>query len=516
VIIDERCAAFVALGMSSQSQKPVALICTSGTALLNYAPAIAEAFYREIPLIVISADRPEEWIDQDDCQTLHQFGVYGQLVKQSVNVTDDDLDSTHWMANRQINDAIVCALSGRQGPVHINVQLDAPLTREVQDVNDYTRAINCILPEPTISTTLARQLANETKSPAKVLVAVGFSKPNQKLNKALKKIAQLSNIVVVAEAQSNIYFSECIHNIDSIFSITRTEILETLKPEIVITLGGSLLSQSLKKWLRETEGLQHWHVGVRGMSTDCFKKLTRRIELPAETFLAQLASGLMPYKSLNSDYSHLWHKVSSTAKLAHDAFAKAAEWSDLLVVDKIIGLLPPKCNLQLSNGTAVRYAQLTDYTHLHRIDCNRGVSGIDGSTSTAIGAAMAYDGLTVLITGDMSAQYDMGALAMHNMPKNFRMIVIDNGGGNIFRYIKPTSQLPECEDYFAAHVHLPLRQLADGFGFEYFEAHDIESLETSLSNLLSPSDHPAILAVFTSGKISADIFKKYLTQYKSN
>jgi 2-succinyl-5-enolpyruvyl-6-hydroxy-3-cyclohexene-1-carboxylate synthase len=172
--------------------------------------------------------------------------------------------------------------------------------------------------------------------------------------------------------------------------------------------------------------------------------------------------------------------------------------------------------LQISNGTAVRYAQLCQYRHIHRIDCNRGVSGIDGSTSTAIGAAMAYSGMTVLLTGDMSAQYDLGALATSNIPAQFRMIVISNDGGSIFRFIKPTSSLPECNECFAANVRLPLKQLADGFNFNYLEASNETQLNEALHKFFAPSDRPAILNIITSGDSSAEIFRKYLTRYKNN
>jgi 2-succinyl-5-enolpyruvyl-6-hydroxy-3-cyclohexene-1-carboxylate synthase len=513
VVIDERCAAFVALGMASQLQSPVALVCTSGTAMLNYAPAIAEAFYREVPLIVITADRPAEWIDQDDCQTIHQFEAYGKLVKQSINVSDALSESALWMANRKINDAIISATSGRKGPVHINVQLDTPLTATVDVTDEQFRIVQSIFPEPAVSTSLARILAAELKAPAKILIAVGFNPPSQKLNKALKKISQLSNVVVIAEAQSNIYFNECIHNIDAIFSVTPSERIDDLKPDYVITLGGSLLSQPLKKWLRSLQNVQQWHVGEKGLSVDCFTHLSKRIEVPAYTFMAQLASGLMPFKTMASNYANMWHKASSNASILHAQFVKDLNWCDLLAVTNIVSMLPDKCNLQLSNGTVVRYAQLANYSHLHRIDCNRGVSGIDGSTSTAIGAAIAYDGTTVLITGDMSAQYDLGALAIHDIPKQFKMIVIDNDGGNIFRYIKPTSKLPECNDYFAAHVHLPMQHLAEGFGFDFYEASDMLSLKTSLARLLATSSKPSVLVVHTSGEFSASILKKYLTQH---
>lgn len=517
VVIDERSAAFIALGIASQSRMPVALICTSGTAMLNYAPAIAEAFYREIPLIVISADRPEEWIDQDDCQTIHQSGAFGKLVKQSFNIdAENTAPAKQWMANRYLNDAIICASNGRKGPVHINIQLDAPLTSSCEDPNSDFRKIECIVAEPTISTTQARAIAAELAAPCKVLIAVGFNSPDQKLNRALSRLAQMPNVTVIAEAQSNIHNVSAIYNTESIFSILTDDERQALEPDIVITIGGSILCQTFKNWLRKIPNLRHWHVGVRGSSTDCFKHLEKRIELPAQSFMPQLASGMQIYKCLESNYAELWANASAKAQSKHDSFVAQTPWCDLKAINKVIASIPGKCNLQISNGTAVRYAQLCQYRHIHRIDCNRGVSGIDGSTSTAIGAAMAYSGMTVLLTGDMSAQYDLGALATSNIPAQFRMIVISNDGGSIFRFIKPTSSLPECNECFAANVRLPLKQLADGFNFNYFEASNETQLNEALHKFFAPSDRPAILNIITSGDTSAKIFREYLTRYKNN
>jgi 2-succinyl-5-enolpyruvyl-6-hydroxy-3-cyclohexene-1-carboxylate synthase len=307
-----------------------------------------------------------------------------------------------------------------------------------------------------------------------------------------------------------------VHNAESIFSTLSVADREQLAPDIVITVGGSILCQTLKTWLRSLPGLRHWHVGVRGTSTDCFKCLERRIELPAHTFMPQLASGMQIFKDTWSSYASIWRDASAQARKMHSSFVKNAQWCDLKAIDMAMSVLPQKCNLHVSNGTAIRYAQLADYRHIHRVECNRGVSGIDGCTSTAIGAAMAYNGMTVLLTGDMSAQYDIGALATHGIPANFRMIVISNGGGGIFKFIKPTSSLPECNECFAANVHLPLKQLADGFGFDYYEACNENKLTVALRGFFEVSDKPAILNIVTSGDVSAQIFKNYLTRYKSN
>jgi 2-succinyl-5-enolpyruvyl-6-hydroxy-3-cyclohexene-1-carboxylate synthase len=191
---------------------------------------------------------------------------------------------------------------------------------------------------------------------------------------------------------------------------------------------------------------------------------------------------------------------------------KSVEWSDIKAFDIIFSNIPKKWNIHLSNGTSIRYAQLFDTTIFRRCECNRGVSGIDGSTSTAIGASVACPVTTLLITGDMSAQYDIGALALKQVSPRFKMIVINNGGGGIFRFIKSTSQLPELDEYFACQTNLPLAQLAEGFGFDYYNASNENELKRNLKLFVNKNDKPAILCINTPANESATILKNYFTQ----
>ena len=173
VIVDERSAAFVALGMAQQLGEPVMLVCTSGTAVLNYAPAIAEAYYQKLPLIVVSADRPKEWIDQDDSQTIRQFEVLSQFVKKSYDIParcNDDI--ARWYANRIVNDAMIEAMSGRKAPVHINVQLDEPLAG-LSEYEGSQRVIEMIAPSQSVSGCDMEKLLDEAVG-KDILVIAGF------------------------------------------------------------------------------------------------------------------------------------------------------------------------------------------------------------------------------------------------------------------------------------------------------------------------------------------------------
>lgn len=515
IIIDERSAAFIALGIASMLNKPVALVCTSGTALLNYAPAIAEAYYRKLPLIVISADRPYEWIDQDDSQTLRQYEALSNYVKSSYDIPDQcNNETTRWYINRIINDALITANSGRKSPVHINIQLDEPLNRTIKHKLGEERKIELLSPDNTISDENLSPIIHKLTTSQKILIIAGFSQPDTQLNNALATLSRQKNITILTESISNLKCNKFITSIDRTLSIMSEAERNEMYPDIVITLGGALISRHIKQYLRSLQNkFEHWHVGLTNTTIDCFKSLTKRIEILPSAFFSRISSIIKQKKiQSKSDYAEQWRKYATFAKEMHSEYLKVAQWSDLKALDIVFKTLPNSCNIQLSNGTVVRYAQLFDTSKFIRSDCNRGVSGIDGCTSTAIGASLTSKNTTVLITGDMSAQYDIGALAANCISPRFKMIVINNGGGGIFRFVQSTSTLPELEEYFVASPQLPLRQLASGYGFKFFEASNSKELKSAIKHFISENVQPAILQINTPGKESADVLTGYFNR----
>lgn len=513
VVIDERTAAFFGLGIALQTGRPVALICTSGSAVLNYGPAMAEAYYRHVPLIVISADRPQEWIDQDDSQTIRQTGVLDNIVKGSFDIgveTGSRIQAD--FINRTVNDAILLALRAPWGPVHINVRLDEPLG-ELAEADD--RSPRVIGRNGACALRLAEQEAAEMAarvSGRRTLVIAGFGNPDHETDKAIEAFAKVSGAVIMCEAQSNLHVPSALCHIDAVLSSLSEDELERMKPQLVITLGGSLVSRMVKSYLRRVAGLEHWHIGSQPHSVDCFMALTRRVEIaPAEVF-DSMTSRISRVSDDNLSFRDSWLSAAAkSAKRVADFFAECP-WSDFYAMGRLMQLLPDRWNLQLSNGTVVRYVQLFDYSRSPRIDCNRGVSGIDGCTSTAIGAHLHHDGITLLVSGDMSAQYDAGALALTEISPRFKMAVLNNGGGGIFRFIASTSTLDECEPCFAADVRLPLDKLAEAYGFAYFEAAGKAYFDNAFRLFAEEDRKPAILNIITPPRLSADILKQFFNQ----
>lgn len=509
VVIDERSAGFVALGMAATSRRPVALVCTSGSALLNYAPALAEAYYRHVPLVVVSADRPEAWIDQADSQTIRQPQALAAVVKKCVNLPDfaaDDSEGCRF-AVRLCADALGCALRPPNGPVHINVPLDTPLGPCFpQIVNSGIPTVISADNRP--ASGVIKRLCAENAG-KKILVACGHMPPDMRLNKALGTLASLPNVAVLAETLANLHAAGIITNTDAILRENAATALPA--PDLVIVCGGALLSSALKKYLRSLKGCAQWHVApYSDQLQDTFRTLTTAIETEPSKFFPTFASLLAHHvRAFSSDFAMHWRRASDAAAEADSLIINAAPWSELKAVDMTMSRLPACYNVHFSNGTAARYALATDTRHIHSVWCNRGVSGIDGTTSTAIGAAMAYSHPTLLITGDMSASYDIGALALKEIPSNFKMIVLSNSGGGIFRCINKTRELPQREHYLCAAPYLPLRQLAHTFGFRYLAAGDAEEMSHALDRLVADDSTPAILEVTVDAETSAGVFREY-------
>lgn len=507
IVIDEREAAFAALGMSVASQQPVALVCTSGSALLNYAPAVAEACYRRTPLIVISADRPAEWIDQDDSQTIRQPDALANFVRASVDVSESTYAGPDgpWWLNRRLNDVLSAATGRIKGPVHINMQLAEPLTAMTDESTPRVRGTKIDLALP-VGDGLPHKLADTYRRSPKVLAIIGFMDPDPQFGEYVNRLAD-TGCVVLKEAQSNIDGRS--EFVSGTIDATLREIRgceDEYVPDLVITMGGALLSRHIKAFLRRHAGRTTiWSVGHHDHAVDCFRGLDTRVEMDPREFVKAVLA-LDSQKPLS--YAQAWRKASDASRRTA-AFASAAPWSDFKAVYELIEA-SPRLHLQVSNGTAIRYVQLfSGYERFASVHCNRGVSGIDGCTSTAVGFSAVRKRPTLFLSGDMSAAYDIGALALPMITPRFKMAVLNNGGGGIFRFIPSTRNLPELERCFAASPRLPLADLARAYGFRYFEAADEKTFKDLLPDFFAESERPALLNIITPADISAQILTEY-------
>lgn len=515
VIVDERSAAFVALGMAQCLGAPVAMVCTSGSALLNYAPAVAEAYYKAVPLVVISADRPQAWINQDDSQTIPQVGALDNIVKGTYDIPAEYNSSTmEWCVNRTLNDALIMATSGRMAPVHINMQLNEPLYDMVdRDSLATTRVINRIGSTTAVSAADMDYLSKRLTTAKSVLIVAGYGSTDAEMDVAIERLAAMENVTVLTETISNIRCEGTIKSIDRVLSQMDKGATKGYAPELLITFGGALVSRIVKQFLRENRAEEHWHIGVTENSIDCMQSLTTRVEVAPKYLLPQLACATAKMGCAASDYSDKWHRLAKAAIESQDRYVDSIEWSDLKAFSTLLPMIPKDYGVHLSNGTPIRYSQLFGEQVTATTRCNRGVSGIDGCGSTALGESLVSDAPTLLITGDMSFSYDIAAMTSKYNSSNFKIIVMANGGGGIFRFIKGSSDLEELEEYLEVKRDVPIERYAAAFGYDYFSAENQQELAVVMNDFID-NNAPSILAIYTPSELNAQLLRGYFRREK--
>lgn len=515
-IIDERAAAFLALGIARQTRRRVALVCTSGTALLNYAPAVAEAYYQGLPLVVVSADRPMQWIDQDDSQTIRQAGALGNIVKGSFDIPDFSATDNEmcWYASRTVDEALLLAVQSKQGPVHLNFQFNEPLKGSIDSVLDISvrpKPVEMLSGQNTLNVDAARALAGQLRD-KRILVVAGFMLPDHRLSRIMRRFINLPNVFLLPEALANLHIAPY-GGIDRCIAGLEAEELRRLLPDVVITLGGALVSRKVKEWLRSapTE-MEHWSLDTASTLADCFRHLSRKITVFPVDFFSRLGRELSALKPV-STYSADWAAVMQRASASASAFLESAPWSDLQAHHILYSRIPAEWNICCSNGTSVRYAELFCQSRQQQLSCNRGTSGIEGCTSTAVGQAVATSDTTLLVSGDMSLRHDLGGLALPCVPDNFKVVVFNNSGGDIFRFIPSTRNLPSVEEHFtlSANLRTPLEPIAEALGFRYLRADSAASLVAAIGKLKS-SDTKTILEVFTPSDVNSSILSNFLSR----
>ena len=502
-IADERTAAFFGLGMAQQTRKPVILVCTSGSALLNYYPAFAEAFYSQIPMIVISADRPQSKIDIGDGQTIRQENVFENHSLYNANLLEDVSAENDLKINEAINTAI-----SQKGPVHINAPFEEPLYETVSELSVEVKSTASANVTQTISIEDVSEFATIWNNSTKKMILVGVNEPNAINEKIIDAFARDESVVVLTETTSNLHHDTFINNIDTIITPFTNEDFENFCPEILVTFGGMVVSKRIKAFLRKYKPKHHWHIDS-WRAYDTFGALTKHFEVDPNMFFDTF---LPLTNAIESDYFQQLDAVKALRKLKSDIYLDKIPFSDFKVFEKVMQGLPINSQLQISNSSAIRYAQLIDIHPTIEVYCNRGTSGIDGSTSTAIGAAVANAKPTVFITGDIGFLYDSNALWNNYIPKNFKIIVINNGGGGIFRILPGHEESPVFNTFFETSHCLTAKHLAKMFGFEYTIASDEASLESGLSTLYGQNDKPSLLEVFTPTLINDRILLQYFKE----
>ncbi len=506
-IPDERVAGFMALGMSQESKRTSIVCCTSGSAAANYAPAICEAYYQGIPLIVITADRPVEAIDQGVGQSIRQKDMYANFIKGSFEL----IQEAHTQEDLKANDLIIqkalhLAVDKFPGPVHINIPFHEPLyeTNQLFKPENVFRSTN---ENEELSFELSDDLISIWNNSNRKMVLFGMDEPSKDIQTNIEKLCDTHNVVLLSETCSNISTNNKIGSIDR-FITTYEKREEELRPDLLISLGGPVISKKIKKLFKDFKPQHHWYVH-EGSQQNTFEALTQHVNCHAESFLKEIVK----YDSLNSDdYQNDIMSSNEALKITHNAFLSNCVYSDLKVFEKILDSAPEDSVLHLSNSTPVRYAQLFEQRAQLKYLSNRGVSGIDGCSSTAVGYALNSDKMNILVTGDLAFFYDSNAFLHNYHPDNLKIILINNSGGGIFRIIEGPSSTNQLDEYFEATHNFKGKELCSFFGFNYFGVSDLDELNNKLPDFLQNNEQAIdLMEIMTPRSMNDKILKSYFS-----
>ncbi len=505
-IPDERSAAFYALGMAKQLNEPVVILCTSGTAVLNYAPALAEAYYQEISLIAITADRPPEWIDQEDGQTIRQPNIYTNFIRCSVSLPIIETDESLKIVNNDIENAFQKALGNTKGPIHINVPFNEPLY-ETEEINFCKLNWQSNIEKEYNSQ--FEELIQAWNQFDKILIIAGVLPVNADLEKLLGELIENKNVVVVASATSNLRNEKIIGIPELLFNTISNDLKKQLQPDLLISIGGSVISKATKLFLRSYKPKQHFDIDFNKVRIDTYSSLTNKIISSHSKALSYVNNNTNEKPKIYLDtFLDLQTEKLDSVKIIHQKMS----FSDMRFYSLFMESINEKIDLHLANSTPVRYAELFLKHPKINYFCNRGTSGIDGNTSITAGSAIATNNKTILITGDISFGYDSNAFWNNHVPENLKVIVVNNGGGNIFKIISGPSTSNSLE-YFETPIKKSTEQFCSTYSISYLSASSEKELTLEIDNLLE-SKTCTVLEVFTSPDESAENYKRLFRQLR--
>jgi 2-succinyl-5-enolpyruvyl-6-hydroxy-3-cyclohexene-1-carboxylate synthase len=501
VKVDERSAGFFALGMAQQLKQPVVLICTSGTAPLNYAPAIAEAFYQEIPLVVITADRPAESINQSEGQCIDQVGIYANFIKHQCSLLEEATSAESIALNHQsISNALNQSMMFPLGPVHLNVPFKEPLYLESDALHPLTQMTT----EQRINH--SSEIHVEFRHDQNYLVLVGQNNDEQ-IAPWIEKMVKMPNILVLTETHSNAHALGAIDCIDRwIMALTPAQ-LDALNWDVVISLGHNIISRKIRALIK-TKAKAHWSVQWQLTPIDTYRLNPIVFQCSVREFLSQWSEKMTFSGAQGNNHQGA---IPSHAELV--AYFQSRPYSDIQFFFNLSSAWPRGAQIQMGNSSIVRYIQLFEQRRDLRFFGNRGVSGIDGSTSTAMGAATVFPGPMVFVSGDLSFLYDANGLWHAPWPEHLKVIVVDNGGGGIFKIIEGARNEPSVPRFFETPHQRDIVQWVSGWGLTAKEVQ-----EPTCSDLVNffENNSEQILVVKTPGHlnpIELDLFFEYFKQY---
>lgn len=546
-VTDERSAGFYALGIAQATQRPTVVCVTSGTALLNLAPAVAEAYYQHVPLVVVSADRPVQWIDQLDGQTLPQPDALGRFVRKAVSLPephvasvgsgdgfeavgkgvlsdgDKRLDEERWMCRRLVNEALHAATCRQPAPVHINVPITEPLF--AFDVAELPVAKRFRQMEKVSFLNQQRQLFERFFSADRPMIVIGQMAYGIISPETIRSLSQ--HYVVMAEPLSNlhyqtIHFDEAVRVVES---LDRNESLQYV-PDYIIYIGDTLVSKPTRRWLRSTKATSCVITPDALDIHDPITTLEDIVECPLEDVDLLLSSfcdiydnpedfeddeDVMAHEDSRHGFHACWQQLLDRCAERAEAYEPGfSQMATVKYFEEQLADLDTDICVHYANSSAVRLACI--YAQ-HYVWCNRGVNGIEGSLSTAAGFSLATDALTVCVIGDLSFFYDQNALWNSNIGGNLRIVLLNNSGGGIFRQLKGLDKSPVATSFVAAQHETTAQGICTQNDIGYISAKDMGEMQIGIVTLLTrETNRPMLLEVFTDVDEDMKAYSMYFSQ----
>ena len=518
-VTDERSAGFFALGLAQATRTPVVVCVTSGTALLNLAPAVAEAFYQHQPLIVVSADRPEAWIGQLDGQTLPQQGALGPFVKKAVSLPTEVVDETdEWYCNRLINEALLASRFLACGPVHINVPLKEPLFHfsvahlpEQRVIHQrFCFGMECCL-----------MVADWWMSASRPMLVVGQCdeelRPEDGELLRQARLLLSSRGVMLTERLTRFLMTGSLAD-EAIMAVGEDE---QYMPDLIIYMGDTVVSKRLKMFLRRARTAKTVMLSLDGEVRDVTMHADEVVQIRSfGDFLCALAKKEQERLSLDTekemspvvmsqkDYHSRWQRVfDRIGGLVEEYAPPFSQMTVIKYLEQQLEDWEDVFYMHVANSSAVRLANI--YAG-HFVYCNRGVNGIDGSLSTAVGFAAAVDEMVLCVIGDLSFFYDQNALWNAHLKGNFRMVLLNNSGGGIFRMLPGLETSTVRDGLVSGAHHTSAKGICEQNDVGYLHAENPESMRMGIITLLTEhTSRPMLLEVFTDAATDAEALKTF-------
>lgn len=487
-VVDERSAAFFALGLIQECGEPVAVTCSSGTACMNYGSAVVEAFYQRLPLLVLSSDRIPEYLNQLEDQMYDQLDTFTACTKYHGQLPEIKNETDVWYCNRILNEAFLELNHHGRGPVHVNIPFVAHNT-DTFSTPELPVARKISLHDAEAKKAEWKTIGSKLQG-KKVMIVWGQSvKITSELDKAVSKFCEMTDAIILTDKLSNLHNEYGILNTTVVLGILTPDERKDLHPDVVISVGGNyIFNGEIKGFVGKTSS--NWQVGKEDKVIDPFRSLTEIFEMSEECFF----SNFVEYADVKNrgDYKDTWLAISKQPSVPEP------EYNEFYAIGKLLTQLPKNVDLQLANSLTIRMSHMFDIDSSIRVNCNRGVNGIDGSMSTAVGFGADNDRLTFYITGDLSFFYDMNSLWIRHLSPKMRFMLINNGGGGVMYAPLNDEKRKTLPAHVAAGHSLSAKGWVESLGFKYIAANSKEEVDAGVHELLNTdSDRPVFMEVFS-------------------